>query len=708
MGQVFPGILVLVVLAPAFGRAEVLEPLYRGRMPDPDHPAAAYCKAHPSLCTCAVEQEEAYEDSRAGRAFVNGCVARLLGAKNTWTACNGQVLSWRPGVRYDVKKRAAEAECLCMAEKQPRKRVCARWAGVNADFGAERPKHPWYTWGILEDGDGEAPGLRWRCRHPGVPNQAPCKGNPVSEYQLKLTGMGHWKRASTPAPGPAPDASRWAADRDNADENEVTYTGRYLRVGEWLLFGTGGKPGWAQGSFSWEEVDGVEVSRRSGTWRYWTRYYSQQICDGTDWWFPDAVGELFPVGPRKRSLPRGKWLIRDEASSTGQENVDLGEEGTSAWVERSFKITRDPSSDTFISTPGPVTRLYRAPGLALGKDGRLDQVSVEGPVLPRTLRTTAGPRPLSQYRTRDSVQLEAGRVQHLLQEAWNSVHGKWTKHGLEVSWRDGKVWEIREWTWDVPLSAHRFGPSSTEERSWSPGSVERTKYGMLTNARSARDVTGEAGAWAVVEPNEAELGARQYFPPIPQSEWFGIASPREEYRLKAPARNTSSVVCESDEDCKRGEQCKANACLSFWEEGWRKDRVPPFLSVGGAGTFFALKQASDESGGPWLVEARVRADADGLVDEASCRFRVGNDGAPWTLVWLRSGGEYEHVGMDTWMAEQAAGTSPARAERRACFNLPLPTELAPGEVNHWLRTRVLGRGLDEYLGPALEASAAPQ
>lgn len=313
----------LLSLSPLLAVAEEIVSLGTADFTFDNHPAAEFCDANPSDCTCAVTGEQAFTDTPEAQPFIDACVSRLVEARGHWSNCSGKTVSWRPALRRVQKQKIAEADCNCMARKQPPKRRCERWAGVNEDFGAAQPRHPWFKWAVRA---GASEGLLdlsidWACVHAGIPGAPACVFEGINDsWAAKVlvpVAMGHWRRADTAAPTPAPDSATWRNDPDNANDNETSYGGgRFLRVGEWILFGSGGQPGWARGSFSWERVDGAAVSRRTGTWTYWNEPSIDEPSGAVWEWHPTASGRLEPVGPRRRSLRQGKWLEKAPEQET--------------------------------------------------------------------------------------------------------------------------------------------------------------------------------------------------------------------------------------------------------------------------------------------------------------------------------------------------------------------------------------------------------
>ncbi|MEN9797180.1 MAG: hypothetical protein RL653_876 [Pseudomonadota bacterium] len=683
-------VLSLLLCAP-FAAADRLDALDVTKLKVTDHPAAAFCRQNPQKCTCGIARERAYRDTPEGKGFIAACVGRLLGAKNGFTDCSGSSVRWRPTATYEGRKRSSEWECTCMANKKPDQVTCLRWAGVDADFGAEKAKHPFIAWSVskLDASDGRT---TERCRHGGLPNERACTfgtsmdDDDVAAYDFLPATTGRHGRATTGSPGEAPDAASYKEDRDNSDPDDVTHQGvRYLRKGEWLIWGSGGKRGWARGSYAWERVNDRDVARRSGTWRYWEN-------DGK----PQSVGELFTVGPWKRSLMRGTWTV---SSDNGR------------YMEQPYKVLRDPARDRFVSVQNGLARLYASSVLnAIGAGGVLEAAVVNSEEKSLTLETAQGQKTLERFSTRDWVMLGAGgRPTRYVQYAWNSILRKWLQHGVEVTWGQGRVTEITDWAWSVPVSSWRYAPSGLAQLPWPEGSVERTTYGLLTEHDDAVQACRDRGAWAVVEPDADELATGNFFPAIAREDWLGVASPLEEYRRKQPTPNASQVVCESDAECQPGETCEGNACISLWEEGWRKDRVAPFLQLEDRRAYFRYEGQScagcspPSEEGPWLAQATARFGPDAVLAHATCQYRVGAPNKPWQLAWRRTGGGYAPLKLEEWISEQDQGTPEARASERACFNLPLPDELPSPELQTWLSARLLGRGLDEYVKPVLEA-----
>lgn len=731
-----------------------------------------FCTANPAKCTCAVASEFAFRDTPEGKSFSAACVGRLLSAKNTWKDCYDRTVSWRGGVSFEGKKTTAEYECSCMANRKPSVRKCLAWAGVDEDYGSPNAKFQNVSWMIVDHGPAYD-NARRVCIHSGRPGDSPCRWTSEMEdarteirqvmptHEITPAAVGRWVRTSTPAPR-LKDAEWASRDRDNADSNEITGPGGYrlLRKGTWTFQDP--KKGWSRGELEimrlGEAEGGAEVSRRTGPWTFWDAENR-----------PASGGEFMAVGPSKRSLRKGTWIEVDDDGA--------------GYREVPYRVRRDPAADLMISEPFGVMRGYVAADdlkthtKVFGEGGRLKSIttfgeeqklevgdrvrrdavnnsdsedgeagSSEGGEEERAPAPAQPAGPTITYLPSDRIELdEQGRPVVYLQRAWKN--GRWWKNGLGVEWSEGRVAEVIEYAWEVPVSRRIYAPTMLDQLPWRVGDTERAGYGLFVGLPDAGSLSGlglpdrgrrdalweliaqpqRAGyrnrlAWAVVRPSPADLATGNYQSLPPAKQWLGLASANEEYRLKKPVPNRSQVVCQTDRDCGAGESCEGNACYALSLEGWRRDKTPPFITAVNNLPAFHLPcnaKAEDECGtslgtdalgkAPWVARGLARFDADGRLDQSVCHYRHQNTAAggelrPWNLVWQRRDGTYEPVALDAWNAEQLGGTPEDRVSARACFNIPLPDEVRPDALTGWLKARMLGRGMDEALLPLLDGA----
>lgn len=707
-----------------------------------DHPLAAQCRAAPQSCVCAVERELDCIDTPAGRPAYQKCVADVT---------KGNVRTFR----------GSHAELVDAAKDHCRKRLggrtcgaptCLRWAGRRDDLGAAAPRGPWIRWRVFESVDpalqpkdacGFPPALL--CSSQALPGGQPCQIR-VRDEELARVFYERVEVGQFAAAEGVPAAEFKSGRAANFGGRTLVRKGRWL---EWDLdtpkggdFDDSGEEIVHQGEYEVAASSTGPVSRKSGTWLTWR---------GTT---PSESATYRPAGPTKEELLDGPW-------------TSFGWDGK---LERhgSYSIYRDDVADTLYSAKVGLWRVY--------SDGALSRVEYYSP--PATEQD--GDRRVGRIQREQELELfRSGRPRHYAELRYDGAKD-WSADGLDLTWspRGRLVRIFRNQRGVILGEGFQLGAQSVADLPWADGELMGQVRGLVMPTdrrfwkaagiesregryrRSWGDGDSEADdsprrlprhALEVAsdllkrleadqdgEPNEYDDSALSSL-----DQWLTVvetltdpslggasddltarlASPTAECMARKPVENRSRAFCTDDTACAAGETCDVptNVCVTRWDEGWRRDRWPPFcdgpaprLAMSGSDKWVQLSQLLREQQTRARVEVRWTPSGD--TSRINCYLGSITPFTPSApdeptpregLLWSRTGDAYDTSSLDSPALAPAAGNADAAWNERACLSLPLPSRASAADAWALIAKRVLRRGLDQWLAPVVTQPEPP-